>query len=165
MSNWKALRLYTRRTDSGAGAHVVVEAEREDGSTVEVIREFADITDTTIDHWARLPEALSKSERHELECLRARVQQITYPCSPHCDGYLRELAARNTTTLLAEPDDAWAERFCAYMGWSPEGQQVSFNSDGPASISFRDLAKNHIRAAQHAWLSTRAETAAEQPAE
>jgi hypothetical protein len=54
-SEWKAVRLYTRRTDSGAGAHVIVEAERHDGSTVEVIREFADISDSIIDHWARLP--------------------------------------------------------------------------------------------------------------
>jgi hypothetical protein len=54
---WKAVRLYTRTTDSGAGAHVIVEAERQDGTTVEVIRSFADITDTIIDHWARLPAA------------------------------------------------------------------------------------------------------------
>ena len=51
----KALRLYTRRTDSGVGAHVIVEIERHDGSTAEIIREFADISDTIIDHWARLP--------------------------------------------------------------------------------------------------------------
>lgn len=42
-------------------------------------------------------DALNKNERHELECLRARIQQIEYPCSPHCDGYLRELALRNAS--------------------------------------------------------------------
>jgi hypothetical protein len=39
--------------------------------------------------------ALSASERHELECLRHQVGQLEYPCSPHCEGYLRELAMRN----------------------------------------------------------------------
>lgn len=38
---------------------------------------------------------LSASERHELECLRHQVGQLEYPCSPHCEGYLRELAMRN----------------------------------------------------------------------
>lgn len=44
---------------------------------------------------------LSAAERHELDCLRHRVQQLAYPCSPHCDGYLREQALRN-----AAPTDA-----------------------------------------------------------
>jgi hypothetical protein len=52
---WRSVRLYTRLTESGAGSHVIVEAERSDGSWVEIIREYADITDTSIDHWARLP--------------------------------------------------------------------------------------------------------------
>lgn len=39
---------------------------------------------------------LTDPERHELECLRHRVQQLAYPCSPHCDGYLREQALSNT---------------------------------------------------------------------
>lgn len=51
----KAVRLFTRPTDSGVGAHVIVEIERHDGSTAEIIREFADISDTIIDHWARFP--------------------------------------------------------------------------------------------------------------
>jgi hypothetical protein len=38
---------------------------------------------------------LSAAERHELECLRHQVGQLEYPCSPHCEGYLRELAMRN----------------------------------------------------------------------
>lgn len=40
--------------------------------------------------------SLATAERHELECLRHRVQQLDYPCSPHCDGYLREQALQNT---------------------------------------------------------------------
>lgn len=52
----KAIRLFTRRTESGVGAHIIVAVEREDGVQIEVIREFADITDTIIDHWARVPE-------------------------------------------------------------------------------------------------------------
>ena len=54
---WKAVTLRTERAESGGGAHVIVEAERQDGTTVEVIRSFADITDTIISHWARLPSA------------------------------------------------------------------------------------------------------------
>lgn len=38
---------------------------------------------------------LNADERHELECLRHQVGQLEYPCSPHCEGYLRELAMRN----------------------------------------------------------------------
>jgi len=34
--------------------------------------------------------------RHELECLRTQHEQREYPCSPHCSGYLRELALRNS---------------------------------------------------------------------
>lgn len=45
---------------------------------------------------------LNSSERHELECLRARVKQLAYPCSPHCDGYLRELALRNSRARDAQ---------------------------------------------------------------
>ncbi len=37
--------------------------------------------------------------RHELECLRAQHEQREYPCSPHCSGYLRELALRNSRQL------------------------------------------------------------------
>lgn len=44
---------------------------------------------------ARSPQPLSPDERHELECLRHQVGQLEYPCSPHCEGYLRELAMRN----------------------------------------------------------------------
>ncbi|MCR5876974.1 hypothetical protein [Phenylobacterium sp. J367] len=100
------------------------------------------------------------AEKHELECLRARVAQLDYPCSPHCEGYLRELSSRNVAGFLSEPDDAWAERFCAYVNWSPDGQNVSFNADGPLAISFRQMAKNYIKAAQEAWVSTRVEAAA-----
>ena len=32
--------------------------------------------------------------RHENDCLQARIAQLDYPCSPHCDGYLRELKLR-----------------------------------------------------------------------
>jgi hypothetical protein len=103
---------------------------------------------------------MTPDERHEMESLRARVQQIAYPCSPHCDGYLRELATRNTTGFLSDPDDAWVDRYCAYVGWEPEGRNVSFNSDGMVSISFREMARNCIKAAQEAWLSTRAEALA-----
>ena len=45
---------------------------------------------------------LTMGERHELECLRTRVRQIEYPCSPHCEGYLRELALRNITNEMVE---------------------------------------------------------------
>lgn len=50
-------------------------------------------------------DVFSEGERHELECLRHRVAQIEYPCSPHCDGYLRELAMRNTSPAPAQPGD------------------------------------------------------------
>jgi hypothetical protein len=42
-----------------------------------------------------LDAELSTAERHELECLRHQVGQLEYPCSPYCEGYLRELAMRN----------------------------------------------------------------------
>lgn len=56
-TGWKAVRLYTRTADSGVGAYVIVEGERQDGSKVELIRSFADIDSTIIDHWARLPDS------------------------------------------------------------------------------------------------------------
>lgn len=49
--------------------------------------------------------SLDEAERHELTCLRARIQQIEYPCSPHCDGYLREMALRNSAP--AAPAGDW----------------------------------------------------------
>ncbi|MCR5876973.1 hypothetical protein [Phenylobacterium sp. J367] len=52
---WSAVRLFTQPTASGGGAHVIVSVERLDGAERELIREFADVSDTIIDHWARLP--------------------------------------------------------------------------------------------------------------
>lgn len=59
---------------------------------------------------SRKDEGATPSElerlRHENDCLQARVAQIAYPCSPHCDGYLREQKlARDLTTTARERDD------------------------------------------------------------
>jgi hypothetical protein len=43
----------------------------------------------------RIP-TLDERERHELVCLRHQVRQMAYPCSPHCEGYLREQATVNS---------------------------------------------------------------------
>ncbi len=60
VGEWKGVSLRTERR--GAGAFVIVDMERADGSTIEAIREFADITDTIISHWTNL-NALSKAQR------------------------------------------------------------------------------------------------------
>lgn len=39
---------------------------------------------------------MTDEERHELMCLRAQDLERAYPCSPHCEGYLRELSIRNS---------------------------------------------------------------------
>jgi len=64
-SRWTGLTLRTERVASGSGAHVIVDAERADGRTVEVIRDYADISDTIISHWARLPSESSTSSPSE----------------------------------------------------------------------------------------------------
>lgn len=45
---------------------------------------------------------MTSAEQHELECLRAQVKQPQYPCSPHCAGYLRELALRSALQGLVD---------------------------------------------------------------
>ena len=42
-----------------------------------------------------------ESLRHENECLHKTIEQIEYPCSPHCHGYLLELRQRDTITTQA----------------------------------------------------------------
>jgi hypothetical protein len=72
-----------------------------------------------------LREVLSEDERHELTCLRHRVQQLDYPCSPHCDGYLRELALRNAS---------WQP-----METAPLGERVLVNFKGfGAIVAYRE---------------------------
>ena len=85
--------------------------------------------------------SLSEAERHELGCLRARVQQIEYPCSPHCDGYLRELALRNAARAEGRPsppdeggDKAGGEMVAALQQTaerlSAEAQASSLTTEG-----------------------------------
>lgn len=52
--------------------------------------------------------------------MKLEPQQPGYPCSPHCEGYLRELALRDALEKLiaewegcarfADPDQAWMQR-------------------------------------------------------
>lgn len=64
---------------------------------------------------------LEDAERHELECLRARVRQLAYPCSPHCAGYLRELELRAAITTLSRKTQLFADGAKRiYDGESPQ---------------------------------------------
>ncbi len=45
-----------------------------------------------------------------------------------------------------EPDDAWAERFCALVNWHPDGSESKIVEGEFRHTSFRDLAKGYIRA-------------------
>lgn len=92
----------------------------------------------------RRPEgqSLSASERHELECLRHQVGQLEYPCSPHCEGYLRELALRNggQRPLEAQPIGAAGE--AEAKGSAPDDPPSVLPSDGVGELIERLLAKS-----------------------
>lgn len=45
-----------------------------------------------------------------------------------------------------EPTDAWAETYCDLVNRHPDGSQTSFISDGPVTVTFRDLSKGEIAA-------------------
>lgn len=91
------------------------------GNATEALREYdaAQSSGQTIPAREEDRE-LTLYERHELNCLRAQVQQKDYPCSPHCEGYLRELALRNE---LSRPHASHPEQanICPACNGSGEG--------------------------------------------
>lgn len=87
--------------------------------------------------------------RHENECLHKRVAQLDYPCSPHCDGYLRELRmhdehAAEIARLTAEVGrlsngDAWyGDDLVARV--SPDG---TIGIDHPTDADWNDILARH----------------------
>lgn len=60
--------------------------------------------------------------KHEAECLQARIAEIDYPCSPHCDGYLREFKTRRQNAALAE---ALRNLLPNYLAWKETGCGVT----------------------------------------
>lgn len=48
--------------------------------------------------------------------------------------------------VAVEPDDAWAERYCSAVNWCPDGTENKYIEGVLLSITFRELAKGHIKA-------------------
>lgn len=71
------------------------------------------------------------------------------------DGYYRNWRAEAAEAKLAnindafrvDPDDAWAERFCAAVNWEPDGTESKIVEGQWHHVTFRELAKGYIKAA------------------
>jgi hypothetical protein len=116
---------------------------------------------------AATPSAsLEEQERHELECLRARVQQLEYPCSPHCDGYLREMTARNNAERAAKAETGWLIEFSqrvsarpCWYGKTDDGlgqatdpnKALRFARKEDAEMVIEDFGWTEARATEHMW--------------
>ena len=115
------------RTDVIRDLAALPSSRRLVGQVDEALIACADWMDEAADRLAHLEAKVARLTR-ENDCLQARIKQLAYPCSPHCDGYLHEQQlARKNARLTKERDEAYERAakvaddayYAEGLGWTP----------------------------------------------